>query len=176
MSSPRSSFIITLGHNLPPWPATMTRGLAKGGLGGLSSSVIGLSPLPLSPRKMTLYAGVYGEPPFWVLVSPPPQPPSFRKVAIRGITGIFFRGGKVNFPIFFPGVKCFFLVENYHFGRPKTDFSGFERWKAKKKKGPLFILYFVTFPPSSFNFPPSLFQFSFFSSPFSLFSLPLFSW
>ena len=51
-----------------------------------------------------------------------------------GVTGIFFRGGKVIFPDFFPSMKCFFLVENFHFGRPKTNFSGFEKWKAKKKK------------------------------------------
>ena len=42
----------------------------------------------------------------------------------RGVTGIFFRGGKVIFPWFIPGVKCFFPVENSHFGTPKTNFSG----------------------------------------------------
>ena len=69
---------------------------------------------------------------------------------------IFFWGGKVIFPDFFPGVKCFFPVENFHFGRPKTNFSGFEKWKEKKKSSP----HFVTFPPSisilhlpSYNFP-----------------------
>ena len=51
-----------------------------------------------------------------------------------GFRGIFFRGGKVIFVEFFPGLKCFFPVENSHFGRPKTNFSGFEKWKAKKKK------------------------------------------
>ena len=79
-------------------------------------------------------------------------------------------GGKVIFHDFFPGVKCFFLVENFHFGRPKTNFSCFEKWKAKKKKS---SPHFVTF-----HFPPSFLQFSFFSSPFppfSLFSLLLFS-
>ena len=92
----------------------------------------------------------------------------------RGIRGKFFRGGKIIFPEFFPGVKCFFLVENSHFGRSKTNFSGFEKWKAKKKKkrsSP----HFLTCPPSIFNFPPSLFRFSFFSSLFSLFSFPVFS-
>ena len=97
--------------------------------------------------------------------------------ASRGVTGIFFKGGKVIFLDFFPNLKCFFRVENSHFGRPKTNFSGFEKWKAKKKKkkknksSP----HFVTFPPSIFNFPPFLFWFSFFPSPFSFVSLPLFS-
>ena len=34
----------------------------------------------------------------------------------RAVRLIFFRGGKVIFPDFFPDVKCFFLVENSHFG------------------------------------------------------------
>ena len=45
----------------------------------------------------------------------------------RGVTGKFFWGGKVIFPDFFP-------EENFHFVRPKTNFSGFEKWQAKKKK------------------------------------------
>ena len=44
-----------------------------------------------------------------------------------GVPGIFFLRGKVIFPDFFPGVKCFFPVENFHFVRPKTNFSGFEK-------------------------------------------------
>ena len=52
----------------------------------------------------------------------------------RGVTGIFFWGDKVIFPDLFPGVKCFFPVENSHFGKSKTNFSGFEKWKSKKKK------------------------------------------
>ena len=54
----------------------------------------------------------------------------------RGVRGIFFRGGQSH--SIFPGVKCFFPVENSHFGRPKTNFSGFEKWKEKKK---VLILY-----------------------------------
>ena len=88
----------------------------------------------------------------------------------RGVTGIFFWGGKVIFPDFFPGVKCFFPVENSHFGRPKTNFRRFQKWKKKKKKkGP--HLFFWRFPASISNFPPFLLNFH----PFSLFSLPLFS-
>ena len=77
---------------------------------------------------------------------------------VRGVTGIFFWGGKVIFPDFFPGVKCFFPVENSHFGRPKTNFRRFQKWKAKKKKrsSPLFLTF------SCFHF-----QFSTFSSQFS---------
>ena len=95
----------------------------------------------------------------------------------RGVTGIFIWGGKGIFPDIFPRVKCFFPVKNSHFGRPKTNFHCFQKWKAKKKKkkkrpSPLLI----TFPTSISNFPPSLLPFSFFSSQFSAlfhFSLPL---
>ena len=73
----------------------------------------------------------------------------------------YFSEGQSHFPDFFPGVKCFYPVENSHFGRKKKLVSSF--------------CTFVTFPPSIFNFPPSFFPFSFFSAPFSLFSLPLFS-
>ena len=54
----------------------------------------------------------------------------------RGVRGIFFWGGKVIFPNFFPGVKCFFPVENPHFGSLTTNFSGLksELQKSKKQK------------------------------------------
>ena len=81
----------------------------------------------------------------------------------RGVTGIFFWGGKVIFPDFFPGVKCFFPVENSHFGRPKTNFRRFQKWKAKKKKKvltsfsdvfllpfPIFHLFYSIFTPFPF--------------------------
>ena len=87
---------------------------------------------------------------------------SFGVSASRGVTGIFFWGGKVIFPDFFSGVKCFFPVENFHFGTPKTNFHRFRK-KKKKRSSPLFI----TFPTSISNFPPFLSQFSFFSSQFS---------
>ena len=49
-------------------------------------------------------------------------------VVVRDIRRIFFRGGKVIFPDFFPGMKkCFFPGQNSHFRRPKTNFSGFEK-------------------------------------------------
>ena len=80
---------------------------------------------------------------------------------------IFLRGQSHFSWLFFP-------VENFHFGRPKTNFRHFQTWKEKKKKkkkkGPhqLFVYYFSYFHTS--NFPPSLLQFSFFSSQFSPFS------
>ena len=90
---------------------------------------------------------------------------------IRGVRGKFFRGGKIIFPDFFPGVKCFFPVENFHSGRPKTNFSGFEKWKAKKK------VFFSFCNFSSFHFQFSTFPFPIFLLFFLhfLFSLPLFS-
>ena len=35
---------------------------------------------------------------------------------------------------FFAGVKCLFPSRNFHFGRPKINFSGFKSEKQKKKK------------------------------------------
>ena len=78
-------------------------------------------------------------------------------VICRGVTGIFFWGGKVIFPDFFPGVKCFFPVENSHFGRPKTNFRRFQKWKAKKKKKKKVSPLFRTF--SCFNFQFSTFSY-----------------
>ena len=79
-----------------------------------------------------------------------------------------------------------FFGRKFHFGRPKTNFSGFEKWKKqkkkkkkqakkkkkKKKKGPL---PFCNFPTFLFKIFLQLFFFSSpFPPPFSLFSLPLF--
>ena len=65
-------------------------------------------------------------------------------------------------------MKCFFPVENSHFGRPKTNFRRFQKWKAKKKKKgphlflerfpasiPIFHLFLSIFTP--FQFFPCLF-------------------
>ena len=87
----------------------------------------------------------------------------FDRASSKGVTGKFFWWGKVIFPDFFPGVKCFFLVEDFHVGRPKTNFSGFEKWEAKKKKKKKkreVLSSFCNF----FNFH---FQFSYFSFQFS---------
>ena len=76
---------------------------------------------------------------------------------LQGRNRKIFLRGKSHFSWFF-SPAWIFPVENFHFGRPKTNFSGFEKWEKKKKKegsSP----HFVIFPPSIFNFPPSLLHF-----------------
>ena len=86
---------------------------------------------------------------------------------------IFLRG-QSHFSWFFPGTKCFFPVENSHFGRPKINFIRFEKWKAKKKKSPhLFLLLFLL-PFSIFHLPFFNFPF-FFCSIFPIFFASLFA-
>ena len=90
-----------------------------------------------------------------------------------GHRGIFFRGGKVIFPDFFPSLKSFFPVENSILVDPKqisVVLKSETKEEEKKKSSP----HFVTFPPSIFNFPLSLFDFlSFLHFPSSLcLSLP----
>ena len=85
----------------------------------------------------------------------------------RGIIGKFFWGGKVIFPHFFPGVKCFFLVENFHFGRPKTDFCCFEKWQANKRVLSSFLIFSLL--------PFSIFHLPFYNFPSFLLHFPLFS-
>ena len=53
----------------------------------------------------------------------------------------------------------------FHFGTPQTNFSGFKRWQAKKRKKKSFA-HFYTFSPSVLSFPPPLLQFP---SPLSIF-------
>ena len=76
----------------------------------------------------------------------------------------FLRGQSHFFPWFFPGVKSFFPVKNFHFGSPKTNFCRFEKWKAKDFSllpVSIFRLPFYNFPSFPLHFP----------SPFSFFSL-----
>ena len=88
-----------------------------------------------------------------------------------GITERIFRGGQSHFfRIFFPGVKCFFPIGNFHFGRHKTNFGHFEKWKKKKEKKKRSSPHLLTFPLIC-NFPP---YFPCFLLHF-LFFLPLFS-
>ena len=54
-----------------------------------------------------------------------PREHQLHKLISRGVTGIFFWGGKVIFPDFFHAI----LVVS-----PKTNFRRFQKWKAKKKK------------------------------------------
>ena len=63
----------------------------------------------------------------------------------RGVTGKFFWGGKVIFPDFFPGVKCFFPGRKFPFWYTQNKFDSFWKVKSKKtknknKKKPLLIL------------------------------------
>ena len=59
----------------------------------------------------------------------------WRHQICKGVTKVFFWGEKVIFPEVFPSVKCLnFPVENFLSGRPKTNFIGFEKLEAKKKK------------------------------------------
>ena len=93
---------------------------------------------------------------------------------------IFLRG-QSHFSWYFSQREMFFPVENSHFGKPKTNFCRFQKWKAKKKKkkkkGPHHFLYnfsyfhfqFSTFP--FYNFPSFLLNFhSFYHFSLSLFS------
>ena len=81
---------------------------------------------------------------------------------VRGVRGIFFR---VSFPDCFP-------VKIVHFGRPQTNFSGFKKWQAKKKKKKQVFCSISYLLP--FHFPPLHFQllllfihFPFFLAPIS---------
>ena len=94
---------------------------------------------------------------------------------------IFLRG-QSHFSWFSSWREMLFPNRKFHFGKPKTNFSRFEKWKAKKKKKKRSSPHFVRFPPSIVNFlPPFILQFSFFSSLvshfplFPFFPLPLFS-
>ena len=97
----------------------------------------------------------------------------FSFILPRGVTGKFFWGGKVIYPDFFPGVKCFFPDRKFPFWYTQKKFLAILKSKMQKKKiknkkikGPLPIL--ELFPPFIFNYP------FFFLPPFSIFSLPLF--
>ena len=80
-------------------------------------------------------------------------------------------------------VRKFPPVINFHFGTPRTNFSGFREWRASKKKKKKkkkkdkrkSSAHFHTLSPSIFSFPPPFLQFPLFPSflsllfPFSLF-------
>ena len=94
----------------------------------------------------------------------------------RGVTGIFFWGGKVFFPDFFSRLKIPILVDPKQKQKKKTKNKKKQTNKQTKKKRSSTL--FLTFPTSIFNFPPSLLNFPSFLlnfHTFSLFSLPLFS-
>ena len=92
--------------------------------------------------------------------------------SVNGVRAKFFRGGKVTLLIFPVSAKCFSLVENFHFGRPKTNFNCSKKWKAKKKKKKLSSTHFHTFSHPFFifhlpfyNFPPVVLHFACLSFP-----------
>ena len=76
-----------------------------------------------------------------------------------------------SFSWFFSQREIFFPVENFHFGRPKTSFSGFWKVKRKRKKKNHFppFISFSNFPFSLSIFPFMIFLL-FFSNPFPFFS------
>ena len=74
---------------------------------------------------------------------------------------LVFWGAKSFCLIIFPGVKCFFPIENFHFSRPRTNFRHFQKWKEKKKKKKV-LTFFYTF---------SYFHFQFSTFPFTIFLL-----
>ena len=91
---------------------------------------------------------------------------------MQGRNRKIFLKGQINFSWFFSSMKCFFPVENSHFGWPKTNFSHFEKVKSKKKKSPphkltcphytfhFYHLPFLDFPSFLLHFPffPCLFS------------------
>ena len=67
------------------------------------------------------------------------------KTHIQGRNRIKFSEEAKSVFLIFSRREMLYPVEYFHFGRPKTNFSGFEKWKAKKKKkkkkkSPLLIL------------------------------------
>ena len=87
--------------------------------------------------------------------------------SVQGRKGNIFQRGQSHFSWFFPTVKWFFPVENSHFGRPKTNFSGFGKWKGKEKKEKKGLSSFCNFSPFHFQF--STFLFSIFRLFYSIF-------
>ena len=99
--------------------------------------------------------------PIWELGPDCTHPPK-RRVIYSGVAGIFLRGDKVTFPIFF-------LVDT------KQISSYFKKWKAKKKKkGGVLCSFFVPFPflPFQiFTFPLPFYNFPSFSLHFPFFPI-----
>ena len=75
-----------------------------------------------------------------------------RLILIQGHKRNIFQRGQSHFPDFFPSVKCFFPVENSHFGRPTRNFIGVLK---------LFLLPFSIFHLPLFDFPSFLVHFHF---------------
>ena len=80
-----------------------------------------------------------------------------------------FQRGQSHISQFFLAWNCFFPVENFHFGTPQTNFSGFKKKKREKGRS---SAHFHTFPPLIWSFPSSPFTISFLFYSTFLFSLP----
>ena len=88
-------------------------------------------------------------------------PPDKSLVEYQGCNRKIFLMGQSQFSwFFFPGMKCFFPVENFHFGRPKKKkqiLVVLKSEKQKKKKNlpfSIFHLPFYNFPSFLLNFHP----------------------
>ena len=107
-----------------------------------------------SYTKFQLYWSSYLKPYFAVHIcgTTPERQGRNRHIFLRGQCQFY-----VIFPDFFPGVKCYIPVENSNFGRPKTNFRRFQKWKENKK---MVLTFFYNF--SYFNFQFSTFPFTIF--------------
>ena len=70
----------------------------------------------------------------WSLIKVCPSSINFHSTIELGRKRNIFQRGQSHFSWFFPVWNAFSPVEKSHFGRPKTNLSGFEKWKAKKEK------------------------------------------
>ena len=86
----------------------------------------------------------------------------------RGVTGIFFLRGQSQCSWFFSRCEMLFPGRNFYFGRPKTNFSGFQKWEKKKKVLSSFCNFYT------FHFQYPIFPFTIFLL-FSIFTpFPIF--
>ena len=96
----------------------------------------------------------------------------------QGCNRYIFLRGQSHFSWFFSRHEMLFPGRNSHFGRPKTNFCRFQKWKAKKKKKKVLTSFYtfsyVPFLFSTFPFTIFLLFFSIYT-PFSLFPCLLFS-
>ena len=86
----------------------------------------------------------------------------FAYLPTRGVGGKISEGAKTFFLLFFSG-QIAFSGRKFPFGRPKTNFRGFEKWQ-KVRSSP----HFVTLRPSF-----SIFHLPFFNFPSFLLHFPL---
>ena len=125
----------------------------------------------MTELSSTLIRGVKIRPTQCPLFHPHPISNWNIKSISRGVTGIFFWGGKIIFPDFFPGVKCFFSQKKIPtLVDPKQIAFVFksENQKKKKKKKKKVLISFYNFSHLHFKF--STFPFTIFLLFFSIFT------